>query len=603
MSATAGQPPAAAAPAAEYRARLDRLHDRIRTLDRSDRRLGNARLVVVLAGIGGALVVRSVAAAWLGVAAAVFVGLVVRHARVVRGREADRRRAAFHERGLARLEDRWTGQGEMGERFRDTAHPYAEDLDLFGRGSLFELLCTARTAPGEQTLAAWLKWPADPDEVRARHEALAELRDRLDLRERLALAGEDVRAGVDADALRSWAAAPRVDFPAWSRPMATFLALVNLVAIGAWAAGFGLWPVAGAFLASAILARVLRVRVRAALKAVEQPLHDLPLLADVLALVEREPFRAARLRSIKAALEAQGMPPSRRIRQLAFRSDLADARRNQLFAPFGALVLWGVQCAIALENWRRTAGPAVPRWLDAVGEFEALSALASHSWERPEDTFPDLVAGGPLFEAEGIGHPLIPGAACVRNDVSLGGAAPGVLIVSGSNMSGKSTLLRTVGVNAVLAFAGAPVRAARLRLSPLAVGAVIRVQDSLAEGTSRFYAEILHLKALVERAGAGTPVLFLLDEILHGTNSHDRRIGAAAIIRALVTRGAIGLVTTHDLALAEIANELAPRAANVHFEDRLDGDRIVFDYRMRPGVVTRSNAIALMRAVGLSVDG
>src|SRR5581483_4454001 len=200
-----------------------------------------------------------------------------------------------------------------------------------------------------------------------------------------------------------------------------------------------------------------------------------------------------------------------------------------------------------------------------------------------------------------IGHPLLPAASAVRNDVSIGGDGPRVLIVSGSNMSGKSTLLRAVGANVVLALAGAPARASSLVVSPLAVGATLRVEDSLQEGRSRFYAEILRIRDIVEAARGSIPLLFLLDEILHGTNSYDRRIGAEAIVRALAGAGAIGLVTTHDLALTELPDRLGGIAVNRHFEDRLESGRMVFDYQMRPGVVEHSNALALMRAVGLDV--
>jgi len=242
----------------------------------------------------------------------------------------------------------------------------------------------------------------------------------------------------------------------------------------------------------------------------------------------------------------------------------------------------------------------VPGWLAAIGEFEALGALAGYAYEHADDPFPEIVDAGRGFEAEALGHPLIPGSRCVRNDVSLGETLR-VLIVSGSNMSGKSTLLRSVGINAVLALAGAPVRARRLRLSPVAVGASMRILDSLETGTSHFFAEITRLRQLMELTDGPLPVLFLLDEILHGTNSHDRGIGADALIRGFVARGAIGLVTTHDLALAQVANALAPRAANVHFQDHLEDGQMRFDYRMRPGVVQKSNAVALMRAVGLDV--
>jgi len=211
-----------------------------------------------------------------------------------------------------------------------------------------------------------------------------------------------------------------------------------------------------------------------------------------------------------------------------------------------------------------------------------------------------LAEEGQCFEAEGVAHPLIPDDRAVRNDLAIGGDLR-IVVVSGSNMSGKSTLLRTVGVNTVLAQMGAPVRARRMRLSPLAVGASIRLNDSLHEGRSRFYAEILRLRQILDLTAGRLPVLFLVDEFMHGTNSHDRRIGAEAMARGLVRRGAIGLITTHDLALAAIADELGPKAANVHFEDSVENGEIHFDYRMRPGVVRKSNAVELMRSVGLEV--
>jgi DNA mismatch repair ATPase MutS len=240
------------------------------------------------------------------------------------------------------------------------------------------------------------------------------------------------------------------------------------------------------------------------------------------------------------------------------------------------------------------------RWIDAVAELEALASLAGQAYEHPADCWPELVEGAPCLVARAAGHPLLAEARCVRNDVSLD-AQRRVLVVSGSNMSGKSTLLRTIGTNAVLAQAGAPVRAAALRMTPLAVGASIRLHDSLQEGHSRFYAEIRRLRQIVDATEGPLPVLFLLDEVLHGTNSHDRRIGAEAVVRSLVARGAIGLVTTHDLALARLAESPELHAANVHFQDELIDGQMHFDYRMRPGVVTRSNAIELMRAVGLEV--
>jgi DNA mismatch repair ATPase MutS len=320
----------------------------------------------------------------------------------------------------------------------------------------------------------------------------------------------------------------------------------------------------------------------------------------VLVLLERERFQSPLLAALGESLAAEGAPPSRRLAQLKRLIEYLDSRDNVFVRMAEIFILWTPHMAARVEEWRRRSGPAVRRWLAAVGEIEALCSLASHAYEHPGDTFPEFTEASPLIEAEEIGHPLIPEAKLVRNSVSLGGELR-LLVVSGSNMSGKSTLLRTLGVNVVLAQAGGPVRAVRLRLSPMAVGASIQINDSLRGGVSRFYAEILRLRRILDETSGARPVLFLIDEFLHGTNSHDRRIGAEALVRGLLERGAMGLITTHDLALAGIVDTLDGRARNVHFEDRIEEGKIHFDYLMQPGVVRKSNAIELMRSVGLEI--
>jgi DNA mismatch repair ATPase MutS len=314
--------------------------------------------------------------------------------------------------------------------------------------------------------------------------------------------------------------------------------------------------------------------------------RDLEVLAQVLARFEKEQFGKGRLVELQARLSAEGEAPSRQIARLGRLIGLLDQARNPMVGILAAPVLWTSHCAYAIERWRQRSGRHVAEWIEAVGELEALMSLASYAAEHAEDPFPELVEEGPLFDGTGVGHPLLGESAVVRNDVRLD-ATMRLLVVSGSNMSGKSTLLRAVGLNTVLAWAGGPVRCGRLRVSRLQVGSSLRVQDSVLDGRSRFYAEIT--------------LLFLLDELLSGTNSHDRRIGSEAVLHALVGHGVIGFVTTHDLALAHIAEGLGAQARNVHFEDHIEDGRIAFDYRMREGVVKKSNAIELMRAVGLPV--
>jgi DNA mismatch repair ATPase MutS len=351
-----------------------------------------------------------------------------------------------------------------------------------------------------------------------------------------------------------------------------------------------------------LLTRPSRSRVARVVRGVERPLSQLDVLADTLALIERSPFASVRLAGIRTQMVVGGVVPSEAIRRLARLADMLDWRRNAIFAPISAAISWPLHLAAAIEGWRRTFGPQVLVWLAAVGEHEALSSLAAYACEHPDDPFPQFVEEGPAhFEGRHLGHPLVAADRMVRNDVALTNPTR-LLILSGSNMSGKSTLLRTVGVNVVLAMAGAPVRAAAVVMTPLAVGATLHVNDSLQAGRSRFFAEISRIRQIADLVDNSPYVLFLLDELFQGTNSHDRKIGAEALLRSLVTRGAIGLTTTHDLALTAIADSSGGFAGNVHFDDQLKDGQLVFDYRMKPGPVTHSNALALMEAVGLPVQ-
>ena len=552
---------------------------------------------------------------WVVLPAALLAGLSIFHEHLLRQLERRRRAQRYFERALARLDGNWAGTGEAGERYLDAAHPYAQDLDIFGKGSLFELLSTARTHIGEDTLARWLLAPANPETLRFRHEAVDELRPRLDLREDLAIVAEEARTGVDPVSLAAWGEAPLME-DRWLRAGTFALTALGVPAGCALVVyvmrQFGLVEMAEAtmtqlraFFLIVMLVNFLslhrvRLRVQAVVAAVDESAHELKLLSEVLVRLEREDFRSPTLAALRASLDAEGDPPSKRLARLNRLTELLDSRDHLVVRIAEPFTLWTTHLAFAVENWRRHNGVAVRRWLTATGEIEALCSLASHAFEHPADSFPEFTAESPWLEGEGIAHPFLPEKSAVRNDVRIGGELR-LLLVSGSNMSGKSTLLRTLGINAVLAQAGAPVRARRLRMSPLAIGASIRITDSLQGGVSRFYAEILRLRQILDQTSGPLPVLFLIDEFLHGTNSHDRRIGAEALARGLVERGAIGLITTHDLALAEIAEGLGRRAANVHFEDHIESGRIQFDYALRPGVVRKSNAIELMRSVGLEI--
>lgn len=537
---------------------------------------------------------------WLLVPAAVFIGLVLCHARARRARLRAERAAALYRHGIARVEDRWIGDGAEGARFEDPHHVYAGDLDLFGRGGLFELLSRARTRMGEDALAGWLLAPSPSGEVRERQRAVAELRGALDLGEDLAVLGEGPDVGVRPGPLTRWAEGPNRLTQPWLGWLPPGLAVAAVLAAVAWAAS----GIAAPFVLVVLIEGAVTYRVRKALEPVlrgtEQAFEDLDLLSAVLERLERERFEAPRLRVLMQELSSHEVAGSRAVGRLRTIVQFIESRRNPIVRLLDLPLMYSVQLARAAEQWRRSHGRAVRGWLRATGEIEALLSLAVFSYEHPADPFPELAEGEAVFDARALGHALLPAATCVRNDVTVGVDAS-VLLVSGSNMSGKSTLLRAVGINAVLAMAGATVRAERLRLTPLQVGASIRINDSLQEGSSRFYAEITRLKNILDLAGRKPALLFLLDELLQGTNSKDRRIGAEGVLRALVERGAIGFVSTHDLALTDVASPGGRGLGNVHFQDEIADGRIAFDFKLREGVVTKSNGIELMRSVGLEV--
>ncbi|MBP3958595.1 hypothetical protein J8F10_25380 [Gemmata sp. G18] len=523
--------------------------------------------------------------------------------------EATRRRKAWAERatrfyagGLDRLAGKPSGVGQ-GERFASDAHPYAADLDLFGPGSVFERVTACRTRAGEDTLAAWLLAPAAPAEVKARQEAVADLTTKLDLREAIAVAGAEAPA-ADYHALAEWGTVPIESPPAWKRWAVELLGWANVLAWAGWFfVGTSALPVLVFGLPSLALALPLVSWARRVLAPLDRATENLSLFEAVLGRLERETFNAARLKELQNAMRAGGYLPSEQIRQLRLLLDGYNARRNAFFIPVAVLRVWNVRFAFKLEAWRARSGPAIAQWLRAVGEAEALSSLAGYAYENPTDIYPTVETGPVRLTATGVGHPLIPAEKCIRNDVTLGGeSGPRVLIVSGSNMSGKSTMLRAVGVNAALALAGGVVRATSFALTPLALGATMRVQDSLQEGKSRFFAEVTKVRLLLDIATreSGLPLLFLLDELFAGTNSADRVAGAEGVTRALLDAGAIGFVTTHDLSLTAVTDTI-PGAVNVHFSDGFGGGELQFDYTMRPGVVPHGNGLALMRAVGLKV--
>jgi len=596
---------------AEYTKRLQTARADLTAADRLFRSIGNARLAMMAAAFlmaWLAFVNHLFPAALVLAPIIAFVCLAIWHEDVVERQRRAKRTTRFYDLGLARLEDCWAGGGAQGKRFADPDHLYAADVDLFGRGSLFELLSTVRMASGEATLASWLSgkngWPS-AEAIRARQQAVVELAANLTLREDLAVigppSGREMGESVHEEALAQWGAASPVEFPRDTPFLLYGIPLLVVIVGTTWTTGTTDWhPLLWVSLLALLATRRLLAPTSQVLHAAAEAARDLKALAPLLERLEREQFKAPRLLELATQLQVEQAKASQAIAHLNTMLERSEWSANMIFQIPARLLLWDEHHAVLVERWRRRWGRAVGQWMAVVGEMEALCSLAAFTLEHPAAVFPEFVTGA-VFDGEALLHPLLPASQAVANDVHIGresGAAQ-LWIVSGSNMSGKSTLLRCVALNAVLAWAGAPVLARRLRISPLAVGASIRILDSLQDGRSLFYAEITRLRKILDLTNGAVPVLFLIDELLHGTNSHDRRLGAEAVLRGLLDRGAMGLVTTHDLALAGIADALASRARNVHFEDQLFDGAMHFDYHLRPGIVTHSNALELMRSVGL----
>ena len=550
----------------------------------------------------------------VAMAVAGFVTLVVLHRRLRRRREWCRELVGYNREGVHRLGREWDRLPVTAAQRDISSHAFAADLDLFGRASLTQILGPAGSAIGAATLETWLLERAPADAIEARQAAVAELAPLYEFRERLAILGRRTRDVLfdDVERLLRWA-----ERPPWLihrpglRAAAFILPALTWTLIVLHATGVidrALWLVPIVATLGVHFASGPRVRQIFDEAFGREAVFD--AYPDLLAVATSEHFQAAALRALSRRLDSDGEPAPERLARLRRLMNLADLRFSSFHLPVYAVTMWDVHVLRALERWQQATGTAVRDWLAATGELEALASLATLAHDQPDWAFAELARDGtPVLEAEDLGHPLLADDVRVGNDVQVG--PPGTfLFITGSNMSGKSTLLRAIGTNVVLAQAGGPSCARRLRIPALDVCTSIRVQDSLARGVSHFMAELERLKQVVDAAHAardidGVTQLFLLDEILHGTNTAERRIAARRVVRHLLESGAIGGVTTHDLDLAD-SPELAAGAVAVHFQERLEeageGGSLDFDYRLRPGLATSTNALKLMRLVGLPGD-
>jgi hypothetical protein len=602
-------------PAEVYESRHARFSREVTATTLRFDRVATLRLVtflVTVAVAGVAIWRRAFAPGALAVAfLAAFVVLVAYHVRLGRRRRRAMLLVQINDEGRRRLSRDWDGLPLRHELTADAAHPYAADLDVLGRASLLHLLDTTTSPMGTEQLRDWLLEPAEAAVVRERQAAVAELAGLVELREELQFLGRDQgEEGPDPEPFLRWAEDGR-----WlaRRPVLRWCARVSpallWASLAAWllrAVPVPAWPVFVAL--NALIWLRLGPGTEQVLSTVREQYGPFGRYARQLSVLATMDASAPLLCRLRESVRVDGVPGDRLVRRLDSILGWAVPQGSLQHFAVQLLFLWNVHALDAVERWQRRVGGRARPWLNAIGEVEALAALGGLAHDNPTWTFPDLDAAADRITAVQAGHPLIEPGRRVDNDVTLG--PPGTfLLVTGSNMSGKSTLLRTMGANVVLAAAGAPVCARRLHLPPALVWTSMRIEDSLEQGVSYFLAEVRRLKRIVDAATASgeTPplVCYLLDEVLQGTNTAERQIAARAIIGLLTRQRVVGAVSTHDLTLAD-SPELSAIAQRVHFRETVtvgeDGPGMTFDYRLRPGLATSTNALRLLEMIGLSVS-
>jgi hypothetical protein len=598
--------PSSIEPSSRYQQRLEQILAETEVCEQQDRRFVQIRTLLGLSEVGVIVLCvgepERVSWLWLFLPLAAFLAVLPFDRRCLRTLQRLRAARRFLESRLARLQRVFGNDLPDGREYRSDQHPWTQDLDVFGQGSLFQMLNECRTAPGRQQLAEWMMTVPSAEEIRLRQSRARGLRDSLKLREALACISDSGDWTAAEKLLRSWVHEPAqpisVGVLIWSLVLgAAALPLLVLIATDV----LSLRWLLGLIILQAPAVALTRRQITQTATVMDNVDSALRQFGEVIAAFESHPVDEPGVRDLLNRFQSELMPASDAIQELSRLTQwLNNAMRNQFFAPIAWACGLFVLLTHRMESWRRRHGPDVPDWLQTAAVLEATLSVAGYCFDHPDDCVPVISDEKRELRAEDLGHPLLNNSVCVRNNLQLSSELP-LMLISGSNMSGKSTFLRSIGASLVLTYCGAVVRAQSFCTYPFQLGTAMRMSDSLQEGRSLFYSVLQRLKAVVDLTNGSRTVLFLLDEILHGTNSHDRRRGAEAVIRSLVSRGALGIVTTHDLALTRIADSMPNLAVNKHFEDTIVDGTMLFDYRLRDGVVERSNAIELMRMLGLDV--
>ncbi len=590
-----------------YQKLFDKYKEDYAQNDRLFKQYSIFRLVIFVTGVGlGYLVLTwnfGLGILTFGLFIALFLYLVKRHAKI----EAKRLRAqnlqTVNERELAALGGDYSAF-DGGEELVDPKHDYSYDLDIFGQKSVFQAINRTASVLGKEVLSGWFKRGlTDKETIQARQKAHNELADKLNFRQEfLAIGTEQLEAENDQDRLMRWLEVPAfyLNHPLYKILIYLMPALMALLVGLSFVVPWITWhfPVFLALVNLAIVRQNLP-QVGKAHAVLSRRNNMLERYADLLHIIEQEPFEADLLQTLQSHLNRDGVQASERIKTLASISRDFDNRLNVFVAfLFNATILWDLLCMRRLEKWKESAKDELPSWFEVLGQFDALISLGGFAYNHPDYSWPTINTDAFVFQANEMGHPLLDPEVRVDNNLTMEGDGQYV-IVTGANMAGKSTFLRTVGVNLVLGMMGAPVCAQAFSFSPMHLLTSVRATDSLQDNESYFYAELLRLKYIVDELKGGQGHFIILDEMLRGTNSRDKQTGSRGYIEQLLGLKAMGLIATHDLSLGTLIDDYPDQIKNRRFEVNILEDRLDFDYKLKEGISQNLNATFLMRKMGI----
>lgn len=595
------------APQAFYESELQRLNDHLKLLKKRKSifgivRFGNIAAIIFIFWFlwNMAPVITAIAAVIL---LFVFVRLIHRDLANREAIEHTGRLIKINEDELLMLSGKFDHFGN-GNEFIANDHFYANDMDILGPSSLFQYVNRTSSEPGAYTLAGWLLSPADHNEILLRQSAIKELAALPLWRQLFLSAGrkEPIRR-ITVERVGSWLqTAPLFSsFKPWKYLRFIMPAIIIAILIAALTNVISMSILYGSLLLYALIAFQINRVTAPVHEQLSKITSEIEILSASIALIEEQHFHSALLTELKSRMEITNNKASQKIRQLKKILDRLDLRYNiVLSAPLNLLLLWNLQQMLDLEKWQKENASQVASWFDIVATFEALNSFANLSFNNPDWVFPSLNEEYFSIHAKELGHPLIAADKRVNNlaDIVQKGT---VIVVTGSNMAGKSTYLRSIGINAILCMAGAPVCAGSFSMTPVQLLSSMRIADNLAESTSTFYAELKKLKTIIEKINSGDRVLILLDEILRGTNTLDRHTGSEALIRQLIKKNSTAVIATHDLKLGDLAQEFPDSVKNFHFDVQVENEELYFDYKLKEGICTNMNASLLMKKIGLEV--